>query len=267
MPGAEGRRRHAVDGATVIPAGGGEVVGDAPDRRVEILCEDDALHVTWTRFGPGRDGASPHVHRHHTDLFYVLQGELTVMLGPDGDEVAVPAGTLARVPPLVVHGFRNAGDGELRYLNFHAPGERFADYLRAVRDRRDFSYDQYPPPPDGARTPADAVITADGVVAERAGARARVLADVEEIGVAELRGEPAAAAEARHVHRRHVESLYVLEGSVTVVAATRELRVEAGSWVQLPPGVPHALALDATARVLEVRTPSCRLGELDCQPP
>ena len=47
---------------------------------------------------------------------------------------------------------------ELRYLNFHAPGMRFADYLRAVRDGRSFSYDQHDPPADGGRSPADAWI-------------------------------------------------------------------------------------------------------------
>ena len=51
----------------------------------------------------------------------------------------VPAGTLVRVPPMVVHGFRNASDAELRYLNLHAPGMRFADYLRAMRDGTQFT--------------------------------------------------------------------------------------------------------------------------------
>src|SRR3712207_5951711 len=99
-------------GAVVIAPGGGEVVGDAPDRRVEILSDHDSLHATWPRFGPGRPGADLHVHRRHTDVFYVLEGELTIRLGPAGDRVVVPAGSLARVPPLVVHGFVNASDAE-----------------------------------------------------------------------------------------------------------------------------------------------------------
>ena len=98
--------------ATVIPPGGGEAIGDSPERRVEILCDDEALNATWSRFSAGRAGADLHVHRHHSDIFYVLEGELTVMLGLDGERVAVPAGTLARVPPLVVHGFRNASEAE-----------------------------------------------------------------------------------------------------------------------------------------------------------
>jgi hypothetical protein len=54
---------------TVIAPRAGEVVGDAPDRRVEILADHDALHATWSRFGPGREGADLHVHRRHTDVF------------------------------------------------------------------------------------------------------------------------------------------------------------------------------------------------------
>jgi mannose-6-phosphate isomerase-like protein (cupin superfamily) len=133
-----------VSAATVIEAGGGEVVGDAPDRRVEILADHDALHATWSRFGPGRQGADLHVHRRHSDLFYVLAGELIVRLGPEGNEVVARAGTLVRVPPLVEHGFRfrSGSSAEVRYLNFHAPGQGLASYLRALSDGRTLVYDQ-----------------------------------------------------------------------------------------------------------------------------
>src|SRR5919198_4245201 len=147
-----------MDGPIAIPPGGGEIIGDSADRRVEILSEVDSLHATWSRFGPGRAGAALHVHRHHSDLFYVLEGELTVRLGPDGDEVPMAAGSVARVPPLVVHGFRNASDADVRYLNFHAPGTGFADYMRGVRDGTKVPFDQYPPPEDGGRPKSEAMI-------------------------------------------------------------------------------------------------------------
>src|SRR5688500_14316737 len=105
----------------LLVPGEGEVVGDSAERRLEILCDRPELVVTWTRFEPYRDGASAHVHRQHTDLFYVLAGELTVLVGPERTETGVAAGTLVVAPPLVVHGFRNAADAEMRYLNFHAP--------------------------------------------------------------------------------------------------------------------------------------------------
>ena len=243
----------------LIPSGAGEVVGDSADRRVEILSDDETLNATWSRFGPFRDGADLHVHRHHTDLFFVLAGELTVLLGMDGETALVPAGTLARVPPLVVHGFRNGSDAEVRYLNFHAPGREFADYLRAMRDGREFSYDQHPPPADGGRPIAGAVIGGAEVLTDGV----TVLADVEAVGIAE-----ATADVPSHVHRRHVESFYVLDGEVTFTLAGRELGAGPGTWVQIPPGVPHSVAPTGgrSARWLDLHTPSFGLGALDQEP-
>jgi quercetin dioxygenase-like cupin family protein len=248
--------------ATLIPRGGGEVVGDAPDRRVEILSDHETLHATWSRFGPRRDGADLHVHRRHTDLFYVLDGELTLLLGPEGAPAVLPAGTLARVPPLVVHGFRNGSDDQVRYLNLHAPGERFAEFLRALRDGRDFAYDQHPPPADGGRSAAEAALGGELFVADRPGLRAALLADVEEIGLAEVVGEPGGAPTPVHLHRRHVESFCVLEGELTLTVDGRELLAGPGSWVQVPPGVAHTFALTGAPRTrfLDLHTPGCGYG-------
>ena len=247
--------------AIVIPPGGGEVIGDAPDRRVELLSDHETLNATWSRFGPRRDGADLHVHREHTDLFYVLAGELTLKLGPEDEQVPAPAGTLVRVPPLVVHGFRNGTDEELRYLNLHAPGQRFADYLRAMRDGRDFSYDQHDPPPHGGRSPADATIGAAEVITDRPGLHVTRLADVDEIAVAEVRGDERNAAAPVHVHDSHVESLYVLEGELQFAAAGTETRAPAGTWLQVPPGVPHTFAYAGEVRFLAIRTPNRRLDQ------
>jgi quercetin dioxygenase-like cupin family protein len=85
----------------LLPPGGGEIIGDSAARRIEILSDHDELHATWSR--PNRDGASPHVHRSHSDLFYVLEGELTFLVGPERVETVLPAGTLVLAPPLVVH--------------------------------------------------------------------------------------------------------------------------------------------------------------------
>jgi mannose-6-phosphate isomerase-like protein (cupin superfamily) len=246
----------------LVPRGCGEVIGDAPHRRVEILSDDETLHATWSRWGARRVGAELHVHRRHTDLFYVLDGELTVRLGTEDEGVAVPAGTLARVPPRVVHGFRNGSEADVRYLNFHAPGLGFADYLRALRDRRTFPYDQHPPPADGGAPSADAVVGGAVLVADRPGLRVALLADVGEIGIAETRSEHGIAPPPPHVHHRHVESFYVLEGEMTFTAGGRELRAEAGSWVQVPAGVPHTFGFPEgrTVRFLDLHTPSCSFG-------
>jgi quercetin dioxygenase-like cupin family protein len=240
----------------VIAPGGGEVIGDSPDRRVEILSEHEALHATWSRFGPRRDGADLHVHRRHTDLFYVLEGELTVMLGPDGEEAVVPAGTLARIPPLVVHGFRNGADAELRYLNLHAPGLGFADYMRGLRGGRTVSFDQEPPPPGGGRPATEAVIGGGETVA----GGVELLADAGEIAIAEARCGAGSPPAPPHVHGRHVESFYVLEGELVLTVGEREVRAPAGSWMQVPPGIPRALSFPEPVRFLNLHAPSCGFG-------
>jgi quercetin dioxygenase-like cupin family protein len=224
-----------------IPPRQGEVIGDAPDRRVEILSDDDSLHATWSRFGPHRRGANLHIHHRHSDLFYVLEGELTVKLGPEGDETVAPVGTLVHIPPLVVHGFRNGSDAEMRYLNFHAPGEGFADYMRGLSD-----FDQDEPPADGGR-PVSEVTIGDGI-------------DSEEIAVAERRE----GDDGTHVHREHVESLYVLEGELVVTVDGREVRAAEGTWLQVPAGVVHAVS--GSARYLDVHTPGLGLGARDHHP-
>jgi mannose-6-phosphate isomerase-like protein (cupin superfamily) len=245
----------------VIAPGAGEIVGDAPDRRVEILCDHDALHATWSRFGAHRDGADLHVHRRHSDLFYVLAGELTVRLGPRGDGVAVPAGTLARVPPLVVHGFRNGSDAEVRYLNLHAPGQGFADYMRTLRDGRTLAYDQHSPPADGGRAATDAAIGTQAKQFDQPGLRLTLLADVEEIAIAEAWAQPGEPP-SPHVHHDHLEAFYVLEGELVLTSGERELRAPAGSWGQVPPGVSHTVAAlgSQPARFVNLHAPSCGFG-------
>jgi quercetin dioxygenase-like cupin family protein len=217
----------------LLPPGGGEVVGDSADRRLEILADGDELHATWSRFGPHRDGASPHVHRNHSDLFYVLAGKLTFLVGPERVESVLPAGTLVLAPPLVVHGFRNGSDAEVRYLNFHAPGGGFADYLRGVRP----GFDSEDPPADGGRPAEGAVI-----------ARGGLLVDTDEIRVEEIRRDSSSGA-----LTGDDQSFYVLEGEFTFSHGADELRTETGTWIQLPAGA--AYTLTGSGRYLAIRTP------------
>jgi quercetin dioxygenase-like cupin family protein len=215
----------------VISAGEGEVVGDSPERRVEILSDHDALHATWSRFAAGRDGADLHIHRRHTDFFYVLDGELTLRLGLEDEPVPVSAGSLARIPPLVVHGFRNGSDAEVRYLNFHAPGAGFADYMRALRDGRELTYDQEPPPNDGEVRPAtEAFIGATG--------------DDDKVSEVTM-----AAGDRSESASPHVRFLYVLDGELAIGGG---LTATTGAWLQLPPGLLHSVSADIPARFLDI---------------
>jgi hypothetical protein len=154
-----------------------------------------------------------------------------VRLAPDGSETIAPAGTLVCVPPLVVHGFRNASrDRELRYFNFHAPGCGFADYMRALRDGRRLVYDQHDPPADGGHPVAGVTIgSGDGV-----------LSDDDAISVARVQLEP---GETLPPARRF---LYVLGGSVGVggTAAGSDTWAQASADVPVEAGELGAWLLD-----------------------
>jgi mannose-6-phosphate isomerase-like protein (cupin superfamily) len=131
-----------------VTPGQGEIIGDSPERTVELLAELDAVHATLSRFAAGRDGADLHVHREHVDVFVVLEGTLTLKV--EGGARAVGAGTIVLVPPMVVHGFRNGSDADVRYVNLHMPGTGFGDYMRGLRDGERVPFDQFEPPADGA---------------------------------------------------------------------------------------------------------------------
>jgi cupin domain len=149
------------------------------------------------------------------------------------------------VPPLVVHGFRNASDADVVYLNLHAPGMRFADYLRALRDGRAFVYDQEEPPADGGRPTTDALLDVPR-------------ADLGSIGIAVVACDPDGAGASPRMRHRHRRSLYVLDGELALTCRDDSLRASAGSWVDVPAGVEHAVAAaDAEpVRFLDVHTPS-----------
>src|SRR5919201_4303473 len=105
----------------LLPPGEGEVVTDRRERTLRILAELDEVIVTWFRYEPGEEGPDPHVHRQHTDAFYVLEGELEFGLGPEVQRIRGAAGTFAAAPPNVVHTFRNSSDATALFLNLHVP--------------------------------------------------------------------------------------------------------------------------------------------------
>jgi len=115
-----------MDGITIGPDDGERV--ERPGRAHRILCELPGLEVIDMRFGPDFEGVDPHTHADHADCFYVLEGEAEFTIG--GEQLCTGPGGFVAAPAGTVHGFRNAGPGELRVLNMHAPNTGFAQRLR-----------------------------------------------------------------------------------------------------------------------------------------
>ena len=122
----------------------GEVL-ERPGRRAEVKIAREELVMFEFEMAPEMDGAGPHFHKQHVDSFYVLEGELEVTVA--GEIVHVRAGDLVHAAPGVVHSFRNASSERVHFLNVHAPGMRFDEYIRRMDagDKPDGAeYDQFP---------------------------------------------------------------------------------------------------------------------------
>ena len=120
------------EGAIVVAAGEGEVIGRSDARQAVAKLDVAELALVEFHYEAGQDGPAPHFHREHYDCFYGLEGEMTFTV--DGEDLALGAGDFVAVPPLAVHSFRNASDAAARFLNMHAPSKGFIPYMRALRD-------------------------------------------------------------------------------------------------------------------------------------
>ncbi|HWH96470.1 MAG TPA: cupin domain-containing protein [Baekduia sp.] len=142
----------------------GESITDRERREVRILAAgDESLTVTWSRYAQGERGPDLHIHREHTDAFYVLSGTVTYILGAEGERVErASAGTVVVVGADVPHAFRNDDEADAVFLNAHAPDAGFAAYMRDLRDGAPASFDSYDLPVAGTRPAGEAALVAPG---------------------------------------------------------------------------------------------------------
>jgi quercetin dioxygenase-like cupin family protein len=250
----------------VLRPGEGETVFDEPARTLRILVDREDLTVTWFRYEPGREGPDPHIHRQHTDAFYVLEGEVEFGLGPEVTKIVGGAGTLAAAPAGVVHTFRNSSDSTAVFLNIHAPSMGFGDMLRARRDSRSEDverFDQFEPPPDGGRPFEDAFVRLAGEGDEITLGASGALFKAEggdgdgTFSLTEITLEPGYPGPVPHTHRTHVDSFFLLDGTLTLRLEHREVEAAPGSYGVVPPGSVHTFAnrSDAPVRALNLMTP------------
>ncbi|MCW2977196.1 MAG: thiamine-phosphate pyrophosphorylase [Actinomycetia bacterium] len=241
-----------------LPPGRAIVTGPGETVRA-ILPQVELLEAT---IGPGETGALPHTHRVHADVFYVLEGELEFRVGDE--TVRVPAGSCVGAPQTLVHGFRNPGDVPARYLNLHAPGVfargRFADEPPAHYD----TFGTGEGSPD-ARAVGNG--PGDGDRLRKEHRLALVKAVLPELDVLEYYVSPDYDGASKHVHLRHADCFYVLEGELELRVDDKIVRAGPGTSVVVPPGVPHEFTSVGHARFLNVHAPECGfveyLGKVD----
>jgi quercetin dioxygenase-like cupin family protein len=68
-----------------------------------------------------QSGPGAHSHDANDDIFYVLEGTITFLVGDK--KIDAPKGTFLRVPAGVVHDFENNSGARAGLLNIYIPGD------------------------------------------------------------------------------------------------------------------------------------------------
>ena len=115
--------------ATVHLPGEGEQIGGPTAVTIKATGEETngSFYLGEAVVQPGFPGPPPHLHERLHDMFYVLDGTLSMLLGDE--TIEIPAGSFVRVPPGVVHTFSNPSAAPVRFLNFNTPAG-WENYMR-----------------------------------------------------------------------------------------------------------------------------------------
>jgi mannose-6-phosphate isomerase-like protein (cupin superfamily) len=116
----------------VLRAGEGERLELGPSSvviKAGVETTDGRFALTETTLEPGFPGPKPHVHGETLDMFFVLEGTLTMQL--DKETLELDAGSFVLVPPGTAHTFSNRTDQHVRLLNMDVPAG-LESYLREM---------------------------------------------------------------------------------------------------------------------------------------
>jgi quercetin dioxygenase-like cupin family protein len=241
------------DTPTILRPGEGEGT-----ERYTLLADRDELVMTEFRYPPNQDGPQRHIHRHHADAFYCLEGQLRITL--DEEDLILGPGAFALIPPEVIHAFGNPSDEPGRYLNFHAPGCGFGDYLRG--DNPDFDQ-HYDVPPGSGRPTTEAVVRQPGegeslgLGPSPSSIKAGAQDGLGALAVLESTIGPNFPGPVLHEHERMIDSFYILDGTLTLRLGDDTAEASAGSYALVPPGNAHTFSTpDDPVTLLNIFAPA-----------
>lgn len=116
----------------LVPAGGGEVLASPSGMRI---LEDGSntghrLGVMEDHLPPGSGGPPQHIHRQHSETFYVLSG--TMRFTSAGEHVDVSAGGVVTAPVGVPHTFSNPDPGQWAAFTCTVAPDLYIGYFREL---------------------------------------------------------------------------------------------------------------------------------------
>jgi mannose-6-phosphate isomerase-like protein (cupin superfamily) len=111
--------------------GEGEHLGGRSSVTIKAASDDTngSFYLGEVVIEPGFAGPPLHIHERLHDMFYVLEGTLTVQLGDE--TLALGPRSFVCVPPGVPHTFGNRSEDPVRLLNFNTPGG-WEHYMREL---------------------------------------------------------------------------------------------------------------------------------------
>ncbi len=110
-------------GVILLPPGEGRRYACGPMRSIFLADgeeTDDRYSVSIWRVDSGKGGPGAHRHEINDELFYVIEGTMTFLVG-DSHIDAAP-GTFLRIPAGVIHDFENRTTQPASALNVFIPG-------------------------------------------------------------------------------------------------------------------------------------------------
>src|SRR5579871_3949698 len=111
--------------AYVVPPGEGRIIpvlhaGGRVIMKAERHQTAGLITLFEGRHEPHSVGPARHYHERWTELFYILEGTFTFLVGEQLQRA--PAGTTVVIPPGTIHAFHNAEDAPARLLVMVLPG-------------------------------------------------------------------------------------------------------------------------------------------------
>lgn len=99
-----------------------EIPPDLDIRSIDEALGTDEMNVKLWYFDPGEE-IQYHAHAEQEELYYVLEGEFSVKIGPSGEEEyhEIGPGTFYAAGPETGHGHRYTGDDQGIVLAIGAP--------------------------------------------------------------------------------------------------------------------------------------------------
>jgi len=110
-------------GVIVIPPGAGRHYPCGPMQSAFLADgeeTDDRYSVSIWWVDPGKPGPGAHSHVANEELFYVIEGTMTFLVGEQW--IDAPTGTFLRIPAGVTHDFQNRTTSRAGALNVFIPG-------------------------------------------------------------------------------------------------------------------------------------------------